>query len=403
MAWQDYFLVSHTIFESVSKDTIIQGTMKSTMRLFLISLCFLQTTISAASMHHLQRTTEDYHDEEQYDLIDEEELSFHRDLLRCVSVGQSLYNAAVNLFTDSAVNCPNHQANSVKNYIRNRFDSIVNNDPKFKGRLRMQSNFCRDNRRLSETTETDDVGDENDPLAVDDIEMVGDSFMMESDKGDDLNRELWSVSTDSVLTMQIFVRGNGRCFFCWDDNRDFNSRKLDGGRSTEGERGEPGDNSSNPDNQEQRKLNVAMANHAVFYVESIEMEKLLNRELTDGLRSRYNNKNGHCLKGKDPAASVHIVTHKKQEHLTECWEQPSMHCCAPKDKPTDVCSKTVFDSWFCHETESFCTNDCNGQWIDSLNPPTNCLGEWSECTNGGTCCNGFTCHTINQWYSQCKP
>ena len=398
MAWQDYFLVSHTIFESVSKDTIIQGTMKSTMRLFLISLCFLQTTISAASMHHLQRTTEDYHDEEQYDLIDEEELSFHRDLLRCVSVGQSLYNAAVNLFTDSAVNCPNHQANSVKNYIRNRFDSIVNNDPKFKGRLRMQSNFCRDNRRLSETTEVTDVGDENDPLYVDDIEMVEDSFMMESDKGDDLNRELWSVSRHSVLTMQIFVRGNGRCFFCWDDNKDRNSRKL-----VRGTRGEEGgdDNPSFEDDEMQRKRNLAADSFYAFYAESFEMEKLLNRELTKGLRSRYNRKNGHCLKGKDPAASVHIVTHKRRRHLTKCGQRPSMHCCAPKGDPTDVCSKTRFGSWYCHETEALCTAECDGLWVDSLNPPSNCLGEWNDCTGGKRCCGGYTCRKRSRWYSQC--
>ena len=368
--------------------------MKSTMRLFIISLCFLQTAISAAPMHHLQGTTEDYHDEEQYDLIDEEDLNFHRDLLQCVSVGQSLYNAAVNLFTDSAVNCPNHQANSVKNYIRNRFDSIVNNDPKFKGRLRMQSNFCRDNRRLSETTEVTDVGDENDPLYVDDIEMVEDSFMMESDKGDDLNRELWSVSTDSVLTMQIFVRGNGRCFFCSEDNQDRNSRKLVGG-SPEGE------TLSDADHRNQRQLNSPWIDYDTFYAESFEMEKLLNRKLTKGLRSRYNNKNGHCLKGKDPAVSVHIIPHKNKGRLTKCGQRPSMHCCAPRKDPTDVCSKTEFTSWFCHETEALCTNQCNGQWVDSLNPPSNCLGEWSECTNGGKCCDGFKCRKRSRWYSQC--
>ena len=409
------FQLHHTVLDSVSKYPVIQGNMNPTIRLFIISLCLMHSTISAGSMRHPRGTTEDYHEgrqqqqeqqqeqqqqqqqqeQQQHDLIDEQERDFHRELPECASASKSLYNAAVNLFTNSAVNCPKNQATLVENFIRRRFDKIVNNSPNFQGRLRLKTNFCSDNRRLSETTGAGVDVDGQDSLFADDIEMVEDSLMMENTTDDGLNRELWSVFRDPILIMSIFVRGNGKCFFCWDDNGDFNSRKLVGGNRV----GKP---QPVADMKNQRKLNTPWVDYDTFYDETVDMEKLLNRRLTKGLRLKFNSQSGHCLKGKDPAVSVHIIPHKETGLLTKCGEQPSMHCCAPRKDPTDACSKTEFASWYCHETESSCTDECNGMWVDSLNPPTNCLGEWSDCTNGGTCCDGFHCRKKNDYYSQCK-
>ena len=30
-----------------------------------------------------------------------------------------------------------------------------------------------------------------------------------------------------------------------------------------------------------------------------------------------------------------------------------------------------------------------------------CVAQWGACSNGATCCGGFSCYAENEWYSQC--
>ena len=271
--------------------------------------------------------------------------------IRCAAAGSTaglvLYNVGVQVHTNTASNCDPTETMDVQSHLSAHFDRVVNTNPQFRDLFHLNTNFCNDSPS---------------------------SRLLEAADGEERQLEL-RISAHH-FSLQLARWGDGKCYLCNPFNSDDRRRNLQGG-------------------------DVVMDDIDFFHHSSSSMEAAINAALTTELQRTYNTRTGHCLCDQDPTVEAHLVVAQDRGSLTDCQGSPSLYCCAPKSDPTNVCSQAAFGGIpYCHVSEENC-RICDGLWVDSFNPPKDCLGFWQPCKDGGTCCPPATCHEFSPWYSQC--
>ena len=276
--------------------------------------------------------------------------------------GHVLYNVGVQVQTSGEANCDPAETMQVQSLLSAKFDTIVNTNPQFRDLFQLNTNFCDDEPTVpdQQTQPDESNGDES----------IDEETIDEESSEEEDDRRLELRVTAHHFSLQLARWGDGTCYMC------------------------------NPFNSDRRKLQGGFVDDVgFFYQSSAAMEDTISTALTTELRNTFNNLGGHCLYNMDPSVQAYlVVAPDTTASPVDCQGTPSLYCCAPKANPADVCSKG--SNPYCHASQTNC-EICDGLWVDSLNPPTDCLGFWQPCKDGGTCCPPATCHELNPWYSQC--
>ena len=231
--------------------------------------------------------------------------------------------------TVSPASCSAGETNDIENTVNAKFDSIINTNRNFRNTFRLDTGFCRNRRRLAEGQngtieeeeelleddsleryheEMEELTQDENGLAIVEDEFASDQFSLNNEAGN--AAEGWTEEERklSLLVVRISSRGKGKCYLC------------------------------NPENRDRRRL---VDDETFFYRETNSMEREIERQLTTTLKNKYHYKRGHCLKGKNPKAEVHLIVVGSAGSQTKCNRRQDVYCCAPQRKPWDVCSKSV--------------------------------------------------------------
>lgn len=238
----------------------------------------------------------------------------------------------------NTVTCSDEEATHVLSKLEARFDAIVNRNSKFQDDFHLNTNFCSEESVVTASRRRL-IGRQHKDQELSNREHgMFHTFTEPEDEDEMLHREL---DLRVFEWQSFFLRGGGVCFFCSQDSSDDRRRRL----------------------EDHEKL---------FYSKSRDMEKELNKELAKELK-RYTELDDHCLYKTTPTVAVHMLPVEHQSSQTKCTDPPSLYCCAPEKDPTDVCSKAKKEfkkDGFCHKTQDNCEHECQGVWVDALNPPT---------------------------------
>lgn len=255
-----------------------------------------------------------------------------------------LYNAVLNIDFETKKNsppsCSPREKARVLSTLGAKFDKIVNAKSEFRDDFYLNTDFCNEHMSSNHRElEMEQEQSHNGQMVDQDVHNY---IKTELGHGDDeaLQRALELRIHD--WTRDYFLRGHGTCYLCSPDSSDVRRRRLDDDDETQ------------------------------FYRASRKMEKEIEKEMTKAIKMYSKNKR-HCLYKTKATVAVHILPVDNRHDQINCRRPPSIYCCAPAKDPADVCSqdkKKHGEDGFCHKSQDNCEDECEGVWVDVLNPPT---------------------------------